>query len=72
MTNHNIEVTVKYCRDCRDFLGDRTSSWLFADMEKAEAWKSREEKTCIRKLVDASQGMIDHGCKVSIRNYKGE
>ena len=66
MTNHDIEVTVKYCKDCRDFVGDRTSSWLFADMKTAEAWKNREEMGCIRKLVEGK------GCTVSIRKYKGE
>ena len=71
MTNHDIEVSVVYCRDCREVLGDRTSSWLFSDLEKAQAWMVREMTTCLRKLVSISQGKFDRGCKVSIRKYKG-
>ncbi len=65
MTNHDIEVSVKYCRDCREVLGDRTSSWLFADIERANAWMLAELGSCIRWLTGG------RGCKVSIRKYKG-
>lgn len=66
MTNHDIEVSVKYCRDCQEVLGDRTSSWLFADIERANAWMLAELGSCIRWLVGS------RGCKVSIRKYKGQ
>ena len=65
MMNYNIEVSIKYCRDCQEVLGDRTSSWLFADIDRANAWMLKELGACIRWLVSG------RGCKVSIRKYQG-
>ena len=66
MTNHDIEVSVKYCKDCQEVLGDRDSSWLFADIEKANLWMFQELHSCIRWHIGG------RGCKVSIKKYKGE
>ena len=66
MINHNIEVSIQYCRDCQEVLGDRPSSWLFADIERANVWMLKELGACIRWLISGQ------GCKVSIRKYKGQ